>query len=298
MNDGKLLYYIVESSLHVGEGNSLGRVDMIIQRERHTTFPIIRSSSLKGTFRTLFQKQVCSDISQNNKAISLLFGPEKDEKFSGSLVFSDAHILLFPVKSMKGIYGWITCPYVLARFNSMLKETSNESIDIPEPNTVSPDSDLVINDNRIILDEFTFKVKSDESVFRLSNWISEKIIGNNNDNDLVFLKDRMKNIVVLSDDDFAYFVNYATELFTRTKINVETGSVKSTGLFTEEYLPSDTILVSKVFVSRIFNKEIGEIFDNDETKVLNYFIINLPNVIQIGKNTTIGKGIVKIMKGI
>ena len=43
------------TSLHAGSGSSLGVVDLPIQRERHTSFPKIESSSLKGAFREAFE---------------------------------------------------------------------------------------------------------------------------------------------------------------------------------------------------------------------------------------------------
>ena len=44
-----LLYSV--SSVHAGSGSEVGVVDLPIQRERHTGFPKIESSSLKGAIR-------------------------------------------------------------------------------------------------------------------------------------------------------------------------------------------------------------------------------------------------------
>ena len=46
----KILYLFTRTPLHVGAGSSVGAIDQPIQRERHTGFPIIPASSLKGTF--------------------------------------------------------------------------------------------------------------------------------------------------------------------------------------------------------------------------------------------------------
>ena len=44
------LLIFTRTPLHVGAGSSVGAIDQPIQRERHTGFPIIPGSSLKGCF--------------------------------------------------------------------------------------------------------------------------------------------------------------------------------------------------------------------------------------------------------
>jgi CRISPR-associated protein Cmr4 len=41
---------------------------------------------------------------------------EGKEVGAGKVLFSDAFIVLFPVKSAKGIFSLTTCPYVINRF--------------------------------------------------------------------------------------------------------------------------------------------------------------------------------------
>ena len=44
----KLLYLFTRTPLHVGAGSSVGAIDQPVVRERHTGFPIIPGSSIKG----------------------------------------------------------------------------------------------------------------------------------------------------------------------------------------------------------------------------------------------------------
>ena len=46
-----LLFFEVKTPLHAGSGNDLGVIDLPIQRERHTEYPKIEGSSLKGALR-------------------------------------------------------------------------------------------------------------------------------------------------------------------------------------------------------------------------------------------------------
>jgi CRISPR-associated protein Cmr4 len=109
------VFYHVKSSLHVGTGDVLGLVDLPIQREKHTSFPKIESSSLKGAIRNHFE----SVLKEDKKTVDDLFGPEDADQENakmGLVAFTDAKILLFPVKSIKGVFALITCPFILKRY--------------------------------------------------------------------------------------------------------------------------------------------------------------------------------------
>ena len=115
-----------------------------------------------------------------------------------------------------------------------------------------------------------------------------------------------KDIVVLSDDDFRDFVMLSTEVIARTKINSDTGTVQDGMLWYEEYLPTDSILYSLALTTPLFvdeeNKK-GTRFEIDAQateknieeaeEVMSFFTDGLPEIIQIGGNATIGKGIVR-----
>lgn len=51
MSDKTLLFVHALTGLHPGSGTALGVVDLPVQRERHTDWPLIPGSSLKGVMR-------------------------------------------------------------------------------------------------------------------------------------------------------------------------------------------------------------------------------------------------------
>ncbi|WP_256201277.1 type III-B CRISPR module RAMP protein Cmr4 [Thermoanaerobacter thermocopriae] len=89
----------------MGSGSELGYVDLPIQREKHSGFPKIESSGLKGALRSAFKGD--ESLREN---VEHIFGPEDGDLYAGAIGFLDARILLFPIKSARGIFGWITCP--------------------------------------------------------------------------------------------------------------------------------------------------------------------------------------------
>lgn len=296
---------IVETPLHVGSGTDLGIIDMPIQRERHTSFPKIEASGLKGAIRKSFKDLAKDETNEKypnfKKDIDLAFGPETGDESAGSLGFIDAHVLLFPVKSAKGIFAWITCPEVLNTFNQILDLSYRikNFPATPEERTCTENCQLLIKDDKIVLEEYTVIVKKDEKCTKLSKWFSDKILPNTDV--YKYAKEKMKkDIVVLSDNDFKDFVNLSTEVITRTKIDDKKGVVQPGALFTEEYLPVETILYSLALTAPIFKKSDKDKYDfkktdikNEEDLVMEFFKENLPKVIQIGGNATIGKGIVR-----
>jgi CRISPR-associated protein Cmr4 len=301
----KLFFIIAETPLHPGSGGEItGLVDLPIQRERHTNFPKVEASGLKGCIREAFNDSV--NINDKN-LISLVFGPEDtEEAYAGALAFTDARILLFPVKSLKGVFTWITCPLVLERFKEDLRlagENYNFSIqeEIKEGSCLISDESTIIIDDQIVLEEYTFKYEKKNEVKEISQFFAQKIFPQQQNNIYKFWHDKLKkDLVILSNDDFEQFVTSSTEVITRTKINDTTGTVESGALWTEEYLPQDTILYSIVMASPVRVEDDAKgVFKADTTeeeveKVIKFFESKIPEVIQIGGNQTIGKGIAKI----
>jgi CRISPR-associated protein Cmr4 len=306
----KPLFFICETPLHAGSGSDLGIVDLPIQREKHTGFPKIESSSLKGAIREavegVFIKEDAEKAKERkNPIVTALFGPEdSNDAHMGALGFSDARLLLFPVKSMKGVFAWVTCPKVLDQFKrdmNIVKSTENPSskFDILGDYSVNTEggvckllnqtgSNLKVGTS-ILLEEYAF-THHPASLTVDNQSLQEWFAINLPTEWQVKIKE---DIVILSNDDFKDFVNLSTEVITRTKINNDTGTVQPGALFTEEFLPAESVLYSLIMASPTFRKEKGDLDTAD--KVMAKFtevIAKLP-VMQIGGNATLGKGIVR-----
>lgn len=304
----KPLFLWVETPLHAGSGSDLGIVDLPIQREKHTGFPKIEASGIKGCLRESFEDK----LKRENTELKLAFGPESaNEAHAGALGFSDARLLLFPVKSVKGVFAWITCPQILVRFKRDLELCGilkgDDGFAIPEKETVPSNCGLFVKDNnKIVLEEYTFSAKENDATTQFAKWLKENVANNMEQ----FWKDKIeKDILVLSDEDFKDFVTMSTEVIARTKIDDYTGTVAKGALWYEEYLPVDSILYSIVFSGPVFTKEKAEKgnfrVDDSEVnngikrteveaeKVMDFFTKHLDSILQIGGNATIGKGFVR-----
>jgi len=242
--------------LHVGSGSDLGVVDLPIQRESHTGFPKIEASSLKGAIRSEFVSKNSEDEAQK------IFGTGDK---AGDLGFSDARILFFPIKSVKGVFAYITCPMVLERLQEDLKLGEIDDLEeIKIPSSVNDNECIVFENNKnsvknhVILEEYSFEIQKDKL-----------------DDVLKVPKIDKTRLVIISDDNFTHFVKNSTEVITRIKIGEDGVVDKESGaLFTEEYLPTETVMYALA---------LGDTTEIEEIEMF-----------QVGGNSTLGKGIIEL----
>jgi len=310
---GTVLFVTVETPLHAGTGAELGIVDLPIQRERHTGWPKVEASGLKGALR--------EEVNLPDELKDVIFGPEKGDLHSGALVLTDLRILLFPVKSVKGTFAWIVSPEVFKRFRRDFRaltafDKNIESVfnTLPqslEENTVHNESELTVDINgkpHALLEEYSFEVtKGSKGIGEFSKWLQEQVF---KQNDLRH-QDIPKRLCVVSDDMFNDFVTMFTEITTRTRIDPKTGTVQTGTLWNEEYLPTETIMYSLMMSTPLLIKnkkersELSKIVNDDPQKesenVLKVVIGQLdkgeqvlPRYLFLGGNETIGKGLVSL----
>lgn len=302
----KPLFLVCETPLHAGSGDSLGIVDLPIQRERHTGFPKIEASSLKGALREAFEQQFPSKDKEHPDIVTA-FGSDKDgEAGAAALGFTDARLLLFPMKSAKGVFAWITCCRVLQQlqrdFSQLSTPLSITGIPTSEPNgnqcfTTSDSTDLLVANTTAVLEEYAFRKQSKQEVNiegkSLGQWLADNLFAHTEGVD--YWKGKLQNdILILRDDDFKDFVNLSTEVITRIKIDNEKGTVAQGALFTEEYLPSESILYSLVLASPEFSdKKDKKTADENISFFSDTLDKKVNNIIQLGGNSTLGKGILR-----
>jgi CRISPR-associated protein Cmr4 len=305
------MFIKVITPLHAGGESRLSIIDLPIQREGHNDFPKIEASTLKGCIRNAVEKYPNEKIGSD--MINIIFGAdgqdntpdsEKNTITASAIAFSDARILFFPVRSVKGVFAYVTCPYALNRFVDDMNLThlslkSNpidyselksencftaEKFSTEEKENASSVAFPSDKKNTVMLDEYAFDAEYNQAVSDLMNEIVELLPKTSNSKQL------KKQVVVVSDDDFTDFVKNSTEVITRIKIDNTTGIVKEGALFNEEYLPSESILYSLIFVSDEHKADnISKKADDIKANLNNA----LPEIIQIGANMTLGKGFTK-----
>lgn len=280
-----ILYLYAETPMHVGTGVGLGAVDMPIQREKHTAYPIIQASGVKGALRDTAELALGHD-SQEVKSIFGGASGDKGEDFAGALSPSDARILLFPVRALNGVFVWITSPTVLARFK---QETGLNSLPaVPKINQDDPaqvSSDKLVIAGQIMLEEYAYVAKKSNEASEWANYLAENVFPDTHN----YWHERMKShLAILPDNEFRDFVRYSTEIVTRIHLDDVKKTVKTGALFTQELLPADSLLYSFVHITDT----------RDEKFAAEMIVSKLRNGIgdrlQIGGDETVGRGRVRL----
>lgn len=297
-----ILFIYTETPLHAGTGTGLGAVDLPIQRERRTDYPIVQASGIKGALRS-----EAPNGGERGEETVAVFGHE-DAEHAGALSPGDARVLLFPVRSLQGVFAWTTSVDVLKRFE---RDTELTGVDLPTVPSEAPDTnqtlvagDGVLAGDKVVLEEFAFEATADDEVRSLAVWLSENAFPSRNDaSEYDYYRSKLpSSLVILPDEALRDFVKHATEVVTRVRLTEEK-TVQTGALWTQEYLPSETLLYSPVHATRLRLEEDDKPASLAATdpcveaqNVLDW-VSNSENILhrlQLGGDETVGRGLVRL----
>jgi CRISPR-associated protein Cmr4 len=342
----EMVYLYIETPLHAGSGGSVGVVDLPIQRERVTNYPLVQASGIKGKLRAeayewelfvkkkeAFRKQILDqlktdenwssklDIDRAKEAekrarkkaakelgLEVVFGPEGDEadEHAGALSPGDARLLLFPVRSLVGVFAWTTSRNVLARLKRDL-EAAKKSVswtldNLPDNgNAWTMDNKSVVVNSKVVLEEFAFEAQQHDDVKAIAKWLAENAMPSTAE--YVYFKDKLYkqdganvkgSLVILPEDAFRDFTQFATEIVARIRIDQEKRTVAEGALWSEEHLPSDTLLYAPLHATRPRGKNLPKGWNGTADEVLKFVRDQKLDRIQLGGDETVGRGIVRL----
>ena len=263
MSNGFIFSAKSYSPLHAGAGQATGKVDLPIEREKHTEFPCVYATGLKGSLRSFCENNGGSIIPKDK--VSLIFGEEDSNSAAGGAIFTELKLLLFPVRSSEGSFKYVTSSFVIERFKRDYKlATGNneKEFNFGSPATMVEMIDGVTPGAHILLEDFVFEKNTNHGILEPFGI-------------------KLNDIYVVSEEIFKFFVTNATQIIARNKIKNETQT--SENLWYEEVLPADSVLYSFVLPS---------VANQTELSTLKNFVSN--KIIQIGGGETVGYGIVEI----
>ena len=275
------------SPVHAGSGTSMGVVDLPIQRERHTNWPHIQASGVKGAMRHHFEKFKNNITGRDGQAqldqiTEKIFGTDSygdSGTLPGAIAVSDAKLIAFPIRSSRSPFVWITCPAVLQRLEKDFALTGKTGgLDIPE---LDSDEAVVINgtippEEKILLEDYEVVIK--QKACTLSETAKR-----------LYLK--AGTLLLVSNEIYHYGVSSCTEIRTQIKIDDRTGTTVDGSLRYGEVLPADSIMYVVLFY--------GSTRDADSTIPADTLIAYMKqdvikNHIQMGGDETLGCGLFQI----
>jgi CRISPR-associated protein Cmr4 len=253
-----------------------------VQRERHTGFPLIPGSSIKGVLAdSVLQRGADGKVLTDDKRRGLrtdngilLFGrqdhevvkddPSKSHQ-SGGLSIGEARLLAFPVRSAKGCFAWVTSPLVLKRWEQATNKKVGYPATPPAGSDIYGNADTLAENGIAVLEDYAFEHKGD---FNPGEDLLSAI------SDSVWKDLSATHLCFISDDMMAHFARTACEVAQHVSINDETGAADDGKLFNQENVPADTLFYS------VFS----------ELKAGTLEKLSIPSVLQIGGDGTTGLG--------
>jgi CRISPR-associated protein Cmr4 len=275
----KILYIFTRTPLHVGAGASVGAIDQPIIRERHTGFPVIPGTSLKGVLRDTATRDETTKADVDT-IFGEGFGSGSKESSAGCISFGEAKLLAFPVRSAKGSFAFATCPLALERFR---RENANlnslQALVKPEEMHCLAGDTITITRNGqtgVVLEEYRFNRAAGDAGKFPADW-EDALLKLLDDPVWQAGKDRF---VLLSNGDFAHFVKNACEVSQHVGIDPQKGTAKQGALFNLEAVPSEALFFAPITSLARENGELEKLKELLERNPL----------LQFGGDSTTGLG--------
>lgn len=293
--------------LHVGAGRGVSFVDLPIVREVTTKFPYVPGSGVKGVLADYYG--VTTETRKSCPLHRQAFGRadvEGETANSGSLVFTDAHLICLPVRSLYGTFAWCTCPVVLARLKRDLGHARQDvaqlpNIDLPRgpeneplkllvPNTEGASSSVLSDErNAAFFEDLDFCTQPDATAGAWASRIGEWVFGTEDPWNTYF----QQRFAIVADDIFTFLSETATQVDARVRIEDDSKTVADGQLWYEESLPAESILAGIAWCGPTF----GSSSRNDPVtrQTLMSTFCEQSAHIQLGGKATVGRGRVKLV---
>jgi len=277
--ESRIFHLQALSALHVGTGQGVGVVDLPIARSKATNLPLVPGSSLKGVLRDEWEKPLGKD------KVHSLFGPyhQQEASFAGAIAFGDAHLLILPIRSFAGTVAYATCPFILKQYQ---RDLQLNALDIPvaDKAIVTQDTALKLA-GKVALEDLDIVTDTTNSADGWAEAIAQALYPDSVDWQQAF----KARFVILPDNTFSFLADTATEIRTRIRIERETRIVKEGALWTEENLPTDSVLWGVMGISQARDRS------GLDAKALSNFLPVGETALQLGGKHTVGRGLCRFL---
>jgi CRISPR-associated protein Cmr4 len=292
-----LLFLYAESPVHAGASDSLDVIDLPVQREAATTYPVIWGQSLKGALRQAAEDDAetggsgaggtgtggsawTSDLVRRVFGRAVDAGQDGAEAAAGLLSVGDAQLVAMPVPTLRKTFAWVTSELALGRLSRKYRTLH---VTVPQVPSVAADSGLAARPDWVdagqVLGPCVLPLEQAGS--ELPAWaerLAEDAIGP--DVALAYFHAKLReDLLFIGSDAMPLLLRECTELSARVQLT--SGKTVENGPFYSEYLPAETILAASLTL-----RGAGEA----ELAALRRLFGNGP--LQVGGDETLGKGLV------
>lgn len=280
----KLLFLHALSPLHAGTGQGVGAIDLPIAREKGTEIPIVPGSSLKGVLR-----DACAALHKDDDTCTRVFGPDTEHahEHAGAVVLTDLRLVALPVRSLAGVFAWVSSPFLLQRLTRDAQLAGQSGVPA-KPKLSAPQIALVSNANvlelkgAVILEDvkLTAQAQADD----WADWLADRLFPGEEDKD--WRAEFKAHFCIVHDDVMSYLLQVGTEVTARIRLKDDEKTVAKGALWYEEALPAESILAGLVAAQPNGRAEPNEVFEMLRRLA--------QHPLQIGGNATVGRGLCRL----
>jgi CRISPR-associated protein Cmr4 len=194
-------------------------------------------------------------------------------------MFTDLRILCLPVRSFFGVFAYATCPLILERLRRHAEAfgiTGFENLSVAVNGTqiaLTRDSALH-KDGKVYLEDLDLAVKTGQQVDAVAQAIADKLLPEGERSHFI------ARFAVVSNDVFTFLSETATEVVARVRLEDNTKTVASGGLWYEEAVPAEALFYGFVGAT------------SAEPSLAS---LQIDQLLQIGGDATIGRGLCKVV---
>lgn len=273
MSNNRLLLLQPSTGLHSSQPQAPDR----LRRDPETHRPTIRSQSLLGALRHQMRNDLYAEFAQSENwkqaaaehpDMVALFGSEEE---SGALSASDVHLLFLPVRSLQGVFTWVTSPAVLTSL--VLNLATLDLTLLPEMPQLKgfellchPEHRCLV-DQHMLLEEISLNRKGDASA--IFEWLSQKGLLA----DHPMLSQMNSALAIISDSAFEHFSHYAMQTLVRS----QAGFKHQKNIQHIEFIPTESVLYS--------------VLSLDEPQEWEQHQQKIPTFLSIGSHLSTGYGL-------
>ncbi len=306
--------------LHVGSGRGVGFVDLPVMREKVFGWPVIPGSTIKGIMRSYWDTANCGQPSENQppeeSLFNLAFGRAAgDEGHAGALVFSDARLVLLPVRSLYGTFAWVTCPLAMERLSRDLRlagwtgllNASFDALGGAQDRVLVARSTCLASraagageaSDKVYLEDLDLNPVPEASplVEDWASFLSAVLYGP--DGQTGWPKLFRQRLAIVGSDVFTYLAETGTEVVARIQMDREKRTVDPHHLWYEENLPAETILAGLVLCEKAYDRESEVEPDGPRSRVepadLLRVFCSKELRLQVGGKATVGRGLARLL---
>ncbi|HUZ26618.1 MAG TPA: type III-B CRISPR module RAMP protein Cmr4 [Streptosporangiaceae bacterium] len=288
-----LLYLYAESPVHAGAADSVDVLDLPVQREASTTYPVIWGQSLKGALR-----QAARETPGWNGLVTQIFGSEPGDgaadggTTAGLLAVGDAQLVAMPVPTLRRTFAWVTSEIALGRLARKYAALGGRQVpqvpDVATDRGLAPDEDWTSSPAEVL---GPFVVPLGEAPDqRLRGWaalLADDAVGAS-DPFAPFAAKLRTDLLLTGSGIMPHLLRECTEQAVRVQLG-ETKTVEN-GPFYSEYLPAETILAASLTLRLPAGRGAAPEEHEKQRQALRKLLDG--QLLQVGGDETLGKGLV------